>query len=100
MNIVRMRHALNEIERLERALVWLLDHGQRITRETQETVLYRPNFAGACNGAKEAGEVLSEIMSNRLPSLIADAVENCRNTIEIHRQTVRDEVPKKGTDDA
>lgn len=91
MNLAKIRHASNEIERLEKALGWLIEFGVKITKDSDDGVSYRPNFAGSCNGAKEASEVLSTMMGNRLPDLIADATKNCRNTIEIHRQVIRDE---------
>ena len=91
MNLAKIRRAADEIEHLECALSWLVEHGSKITKESDESVSYRPNFAGSCNGSKEASEVLCAMMKNRLPSLISEAVENCQNTIEIHRATIRAE---------
>ncbi len=95
MNTARIRHAANEIDRLEKALSWLTEHGVKISKDGKEEMTYRPNFAGSCNGAKEAAEVLSAMASNRLPDLIQAALENCQNTIEIHRETLRNEATKE-----
>lgn len=91
MNLARIQHSAAEIEKYEKALNWLVDHGQKITREMGERVSYKANFAGSCDGSSEASTVLAAMMSNRLPDLIPDAIDNCRNTIEIHRQVILDE---------
>ena len=91
MNTSRMRRAIDEIERLETALRWLSEFGVKISKHEGVHVRYHPNFAGSCNGAKEAGDVLSAMMTNDLPNLIPKAIENCRNTIQIHREILRDE---------
>lgn len=91
MNTSRIRHAAEEIDRLQRALAWLSEHGVKITRDHEESVSYRPNFAGSCNGSKEASEVLCAMMTNQLHALIPKAIENCENTIQIHREAIRNE---------
>lgn len=89
MNTATIRHALSEIDRLQIALSWLEQYGPKITKESGEQVSYRPNFAGSCAGSDEAAQVLCAMMRNRLPDLILEAVDDCKNTIEIHRETIR-----------
>lgn len=91
MNTSRIRLAAEEIDRLQRALGWLSEHGVKITKDGDEDVTYRPNFAGSCNGSKEAAEVLSAMMTNQLSELIPKAIQKCENTIQIHRETIRNE---------
>lgn len=91
MNTSKIRHAAEEIDRYQLALSWLSEHGVKINRDSDEQVTFRPNFAGSCSGSKEAAEVIGAMMTNRLSDLIKDAITNCENTIEIHRQTIRDE---------
>lgn len=94
MNTASIRRAANEIDRLDAALKWLTEYGVKIEAGHDEAVAYKPNFAGSCSGSKEAAQVLSEMMSNRLPKIIQDAIENCENTIELHRETLRAEAAK------
>lgn len=94
MNTSRITHAAKEIERLQEAIKWLEEFGPKVTdHEASEhaNVSIRMNFAGSCRGAKEAGEIVSEMVGNRMRDLLQDALENCQNTIEIHRQVIRDE---------
>ncbi len=91
MNASRIRHAASEIERYQRALAWLSEHGVKITKDGDEEVNYRPNLAGSCAGSMEASGVLSAMMTNQLPALIPNAIKNCENTIEIHREIIRNE---------
>ena len=91
MNLSKIRHAASEIERLEKALAWLTEFGGNISPDGEESVSFRPNFAGSCNGSKEAAEVLSAMMTNNLHRLIPDAIQNVENTIQIHRETIRTE---------
>ena len=91
MNLMRIKHATAEIDRLTLALEWLTEHGVKISHETDEKVSFRPNFAGSCNGSKEAAEVLNAMMTNDLPRLIPMAIENVENTFRIHYDTIRNE---------
>lgn len=91
MNTSKIRHASSEIDRYTEALHWLEEHGSKITKEVGEKVTYRPNFSGSCRGANDAAVVLAEMMSNQLPSLIPKAIQNCKNTIEIYREQIREE---------
>lgn len=94
MNTLRIIKAAREIDRLETAIQWLEEFGPKVSNhEASEhvTVSIRMNFAGSCNGASEVNEILSTMVENRIRDLVDEALENCHNTIEIHRQTIRDE---------
>lgn len=94
MNTMRITHAAKEIERLQLAVKWLEEYGAKVTNHEADehaNVSIRMNFAGSCSGAKEVGEILSAMVGNRMRDLVDEALINCQNTIEIHRQVIRDE---------
>lgn len=94
MDTSRIKHAAKEIDRLQEAVKWLEEFGPKVSNHAASehaNVSIRMNFAGSCNGAKEVGEILSNMIGNRMRDLVDEALENCRNTIEIHRQVIRDE---------
>lgn len=91
MNTSRIIRAAREIERLQLALQWLNEFGPKVPKGDASDVTIRPSFAASCNGANEAHGILSQMVANRLPDLILDAVLDCENTIEIHQQTICDE---------
>lgn len=94
MNTSRITHAAKEIERLHRAVKWLEEFGPRVkNHEAPEhaKVSIRMNFAGSFEGYTEVSEVLGEMVGNRLRDLVDEALKSCQNTIEVHRQVIRDE---------
>lgn len=94
MNTSRITHAAKEIERLQEAVKWLEEFGPKTSNHAASehaNVSIRMNFAGSCRGAKEVGEILGEMVGNRMRDLLDEALKNCQNTIEIHRQVIRDE---------
>lgn len=94
MNTSRITHAAKEIDRLQLALKWLEEFTPKTENHSGSeyaNVSIRMNFAGSCMGAKEVNEILSSMVGNKMRDLLEDALENCRNTIEIHRQVIRDE---------
>ena len=73
----------------EEALAWLEEYGGRVSGEDDSvSVQVRLNFAGSCRGSKEAESILAAKALNDFRSIVAAAVEDCRNTIEICRQTI------------
>lgn len=94
MNTTRIVQAVNEIDKNERALKWLEEYGRHISARDRDsfTVDLRLHSASACNGAKEAEEVLSILARFGIEELVETAKRNCRNTIEISRDTIAREV--------
>lgn len=94
MNTTRISVAIRRIERNTAALKWLEEYGPRLRGSDKDSIgiVIRPHFAGSCAGSKEAAEVLETWARLSIMELVEKATENCRNTIEIHRQTIIDEV--------
>lgn len=91
MNVNRIMSAARTIAECEEALSWLYEYGHRLSdKDENVSVQIRVNFAGACRGAKEAESILSSKALSNIQSIVASAVEDRRNTIEICRKTILD----------
>ena len=92
MNTSRIISAAKTIAECDEALVWLTEYGDRLSgRDESVSIQVRLNFAGSCRGAKEAESILSAKAMNDIQNIVAAAIEDCRNTIEICKQTILDE---------
>lgn len=93
MNTTRIHQALRDIEENKLALMWLEDNGADFDGRNKEdaTVTVNLKKASALTGAKEAQIVLSAFARLSLPALIETAKQNCRNTIEISENAIREE---------
>ena len=93
MNTSRIISAAKTIAEREEALAWLAEYGDRVSgRDESASIQVRLNFAGACRGAKEAEGILSAKALNDIQNIVAAAIVDCRNTIEICKQTILDEI--------
>ncbi|WP_421696874.1 hypothetical protein [Ancylobacter sp.] len=94
MNTTRIVQAANEIEKNERALKWLEEYGHQLSARDRDsfTVELRLHSASACPGGKEAETVLSSLARFGIDELVETAKRNCRNTIEISRNAIAQEV--------
>ena len=91
MNMYRIKSAVSAIEECHAALDWLENYGTRVTGEESASVTVNLHYASACNGAKEDQKVLSRFATLEMARIIEAATQNCRNTIEISRQIIKDE---------
>ena len=94
MNTTRIVQSANEIDKNERALKWLEEYGHQLSARDRDsfTVDMRLHSASACPGAKEAEAVLASFARFGIEELVETAKRNCRNTIEISRDTIAREV--------
>ena len=94
MDTTRIVQAVNEIDKNERALKWLEEYGRYLSAGDREsfTVDLRLHSASACPGGKEAQAILSSLARFGIDELVETAKTNCRNTIEISRDTIAREV--------
>ncbi|PSM18261.1 hypothetical protein [Nitratireductor sp. StC3] len=93
MNTTRISTAVREIERNTAALKWLEEYGPGLRGLDKSSIgiSVRPLFARSSVGSEEAAEVLEACARLGIMELVERAIENCRNTIEIHRQAIIDE---------
>jgi hypothetical protein len=92
MDAHRIKSALANIERNERALEWLEKYGTQLSIDSGlrfEPVL---SFAGSCTGADEASEMIAGYARKLVPELVQTSIQNCRNTIELDMAAIREEV--------
>lgn len=100
MNTTRIKQMAVEIEKNEAALKWLTTYGSSLTGRSRDEaeVSVRLNTASACPGAKEAEGVLCSFAKLSLPNLVTISIQNCKNTIDICRNAIRDEASKEPSD--
>lgn len=91
MDILRIETAVQRIKENDAALKWLEEYGPHFDGKsaTDMKVIVDLHFAGACNGAKEASEVIASFILLDIPLTIQTAITNCRNTIEMERDAIR-----------
>jgi len=93
MNNARIKSAIAEIEKCERALAWLEEYGSQLTGEKGQFEFHpRAYFAGSCEGADQAMGMLASFARLSLPELVKTSIENCRNTIVMSKSAILEEV--------
>ncbi len=94
MNHQRITAASADIAKYTKALAWLQGYGVNITsQKTDEIgVSVHPNYASSCGGSKEAAEVMSAYARINMPEIIKHSIECCKNTIEISKAAIREEL--------
>lgn len=90
----RIVYLAHEIDRLSKALRWLQEHGNALSHRDKETfsVSIHINSCSALAGAREAEIQLSAIARLQIREIIAMAISDATNTIEIHCATLATEV--------
>lgn len=96
MRIDRIQTCANRIAENEAALKWLEEYGVQLTGRDKDaaTVSIRLAYAGAFAGAKEAERVLTALARFELPRIVESAIRNCRNTIAMDREAIREELDR------
>lgn len=97
MDVEKIKRAAIEIDKHKTALKWLDEYGPQYTgRDKGEaSVDIRLHLASACDGAKEAQEMISSYARLSIVGLIQTATQNCRNTIEIYENVIREEAARQ-----
>lgn len=97
MNAARIASAAGQIADLTAALEWLREHGARLDPRDKDAfgVHVALNACSALPGAKQASAQLSAMAKLLAPVMVANAITNAENTIEILRQQIADEVAQK-----
>lgn len=90
MDTARIANAAKEIDKCQRALEWFEQYRDKVTTAGTKVDI-RMDYAGSCYGADDATLIIEQMVANRIHSILSDAVDNCRNTIELHRQVIRAE---------
>lgn len=96
MNATTIEIAARRIAKNEKALQWLGDHGHSLSGASKNdfSMDFRTNFASSCVGFAEAQEVINAFARHHIEAIVKDAISNCRNTIEIDRETILREVSR------
>lgn len=95
MNVNRIRQAADHIEKRKAALAWLEEYGVKLTgRDPDALVKVELLTASRCEGAKEAADVMEAYARLNLPEVVKNAIECCRNDIEIETNAIRAELEK------
>jgi|WetSurMetagenome_2_1015567.scaffolds.fasta_scaffold01778_11 hypothetical protein len=94
MNPERILHAANEIDRLTTALGWLRSNGHALSHRQKDSfsISVHLNSCSALPGAKEAQAQMSAIARLQIEEIVACAIKDAVNTIEIHRAAIAAEV--------
>ena len=93
----RIAEAGKKIAERTLALEWLQKYGVNLVgRADSDAAAVRVdlNYGSACTGAKEAASVLSSYAKVNLPKIVQDAIECCRNDIQIYSDVIRSELDK------
>lgn len=90
MNTATIKEAADRIVRYKLALQWLEEYGHKLAGRSGDefSLSFHPNLASACLGAKEAKEVIEAFAKFQIEQIVKDSIANCRNTIEIDRDTI------------
>jgi len=93
MNTLRITLAVKEIDRLTTALAWLREHGAGLKPRERESfaITFGLIHASACHGAKEASEQLAAIARLHIEDIIAHAILDAENTINMSKDAIRSE---------
>lgn len=86
--------AAKEIDRLETGLKWLREYGAQLTHREKGSfdAAIRAHAAGACPGAADANAMMSDAARVMIQDIVAHAIRDAENTIEIHKDTLRRQV--------
>jgi len=96
MNTTRILQAVKDIEANTAALKWLEEYGVQLNGRSRDQIYVSisMSFAGSCNGAKEAAEVLEAFVRLDIEALVQTSIRNCRNTIDMARAAIIEEAGK------
>jgi len=97
MDAATIQGAAKQIAELELALLWLREHGKdAIMPEVRDTfsINVSLNSCSACRGAKEAAAALGQQARLLGRELVAAAIKDSENTIEILRDRIAREVSR------
>ncbi len=92
MNAMRIIEAARSIDEREKALSWLTEYGVQLTGRGDVDVTLRLGFAGSCTGATEAASIIAEYARLNIQAAVQNAIECCRNDINIHTDAIRTEI--------
>lgn len=93
MNTTRIKQAIASIEENTLALEWLEQYGVNLQGRDKDafSIGIRMHYAGSCPGTTEAVRILESFARLSILDLVATAITNCRNTIELERDAIRRE---------
>ena len=97
MNAAAVAGAAHKIADLEAALRWMRDHGKDALNPKCEQafgISVSLNHASACAGAHEARVHLSAQARLFGHEILAAAIKDAENTIEIYKQQIADELTR------
>jgi len=93
LNIDRIEKATQDIVKYSRALAWLSDEGCLVEQRDDAYGSVDANVNVTLEGApKEANAVVASYARLHLPKSISDAIECCKNTIEISINIINSEL--------
>ena len=95
MDATKAKWLIDRIASNSRALEWLIECSPNLSSEVEANdfkFTFAPVLGSACDGAREAAEVISSMARLEIRRLTDMAVENCRNTIEVDRASLIREV--------
>lgn len=94
MNTDRIEAKAKEIARYSKALEWLEQYGTQLSGEDGDGASFELDltFAGSCEGANEASAVIESYARIALPDLVKQSIESCRNSINMARDAIREEI--------
>ena len=93
-NAKRVVHAAQEIERLSRAYGWISTYGKALSHRDHKSFLiaFEAIDSSACVGSREAEVQLTAIAATLIQDIVAAALRDAENTIELHKEAIREEV--------
>lgn len=92
----RFQLASERIEECENALRWLLKYGTELKdgMKNEFNMSFTASFAGSCDGVVSASSKIANWAKFSIEKIVADAIADCRNTIEIEKNAIRAELEK------
>lgn len=99
MNTARITQAAAEIERLTKARKWFQEYGLLLQHRDRDSfsISVRLAVASACPGAKEAEDQLTAAARVCIDVILAHAISDAENTIQICAEALREEIAKVAT---
>lgn len=96
MDASKIIYWATRMERNQKALAWLEEHGGKFDGRdgNAKVAVAQLSLAGGCAGAAEALDVINSYATLSMPDLIAKAIESCRNTIQCDVDAIREEIGK------
>ena len=94
----RVKLASENIEECERALRWLLKYGTELKNGIMNgefSMAFTPRYAAGCDGAICASSKIANWAKFSIEKIVKDAIEDCRNTIEIEKTAIMAELDKE-----